>query len=200
MSLIAERVNIVAAAIIIILTVCPAALGQSDEKSFETMGLSVSLTGNINENQFHQFWEKAAGLEINSEVDFYKGKIQFGLNASEFSSKDQDIPGFIALYTYLGWGMEIKFPDKFNWFNSIQAGVFYMKFDDEEPVEDWRSENEIGIGLFSRLRYNVKGNWHMSLFARYLKVYTHKRIYHGYIGSGISYQFATPGWLKDFLR
>jgi hypothetical protein len=179
---------------------CPSLFAQTDKDNFKRMGLGINITRNINENQFHHYWKKATGLEVNSEIDFYKGRIQLGLNASEFSSRESGTPGFTALFTYLGWGARVNLPRNINWFNSVQAGVFYMKFDDEEPIENWRSENEIGIGLYSRLQYNIDKKWRINVFARYLKIYTHKRIYHSYIGSGMSYRFTTPGWLKDFLR
>ena len=187
-------------AILLFLVCSPSLYGQNDNSAFQTLKITLNISANVNRNTFHDYWGSGEGMETLIETPFYYGRVLTGVNGSYFSNKQTDIPGFISLYIHLGWGKAVNLPSGITWLNSFHTGLFYMIFDEKETNTASRFENEFGLCLNSSLQYLFNKSLYLNLSARYLKVYTHKRIYHSYIMCGFGYYFTTPEWLRDFLR
>ena len=63
-----------------------------------------------------------------------------------------------------------------------------------------KDEQELGLGIHSRIAYPLGSSWSLDVSARYTVMYTHERIRLFDLAAGVSRSFGMPGWLKDFLK
>ncbi len=63
-----------------------------------------------------------------------------------------------------------------------------------------RTEQELGVGLVSRLSYRVGGAWTLDVSGRYHVVFTHERLRLVFLAAGLGRAFDTPDWLKALFE
>ena len=109
-------------------------------------------------------------------------------------------PDYLNIFLYLGWGLEFEILKGFTWYNGIQIGNYQMYFDDYEIHESQRIESELGVGLSTRVGFNIKNSWMVQGILTYQYVYTKKPLEFLILKAGIGYGFDTPKWLQEFLK
>ncbi len=182
----------------VLLSAAPgAASAQQPSAAFDTLTVQLRAVANVNRNTFHRFWDPGPGLELNIQTPFNFGKLEAGLHYAGFDGKTPVQPDFRALFPYLGWGYDAALSDRFSWYNGLRAGSFLMAFD---IGGDDRTEQELGLGLVSRLSYRLGGTWSLDLSGRYRFVFTRERLRFVFLAAGLGRAFDTPGWLKALFE
>ncbi len=173
-----------------------AASAQERRPAFDTLAVHVRVVANVNRGTFHRFWDPDPGVELAFQTPFRFGEVELGVHYSSFQGKTPDQPDFRAVFPYLGWGYEASLAPRLNWYNGIRAGTFLMTFDIAGANS---TEQELGLGLQTRLSYRVGGAWSIDVSARYRAVFTHERVHYVFLAAGVGRAFPTPGWLREFL-
>ena len=166
---------------------------------FEKITLSLNGILNTNQNKYHNYWEKARGIEFQCETPFYLGLAESGVQIAVNNAKSDNQPDYWSAFIFIGWGIDKNLTAGLSWYNGFRIGNYYMNFDDNDIYPTLKSESELGIEFKSSIRYSFKNNISLMLSGRYRTVYTGRRIYHSFISIGIGKTFSTPRWLKEFL-
>ncbi len=173
------------------------AVAESD--AFSNLTLSFSIHANTNHGQFHEYWQRGRGLDLNCATPFYLGRARLGVQASLFEKKS-DVPEFYSLYYYLEWGFDIPLTNRIDWFNGLRSGSFAMTFDDDEINETQVTESELCLGISSSINAKITNQLAVNLTGSYQKVFTRKRLELTFILIGMNYTFDTPSWLREILK
>jgi hypothetical protein len=173
---------------------------EARPRPFETIRIELSAVTSTNRNDFHEHWDPGVGIEALAEMPFHLGVVQAGAQYNPNESRQPDIPDFTALFTYLGWGMDLRLPRRFSLLSGVRTGVLWMDFDSLVEADSGTDENELGFSWHSSLRYRIDGSWSVNLTGRYRVVLTHKRLKQAFVSLGIGRSFATPRWLQEFLQ
>lgn len=172
---------------------------QSRIEPFTTMSLSLSYTINVNHNQFHDYWRPGQGVNLAIQTPFHWGVVQAGLQYVPHRSHTIT-PSFDSYYLFLGWGFPFQLLRRIHWLNALQAGNYYMVFDDSQINVTQRHESELGMALYSVLSWRIYKQFHSYGAVRYLKVFTYKHLELTYLSFGVAYVLKTPGWLIRVLK
>ncbi len=179
----------------------PAAIGiasaQEPSAAFDTLTVRLQAVANVNRNILHRFWDPSPGLEVNVQTPFNFGQLEAGLHYAGFDGRTPDQPDFRAFFPYLGWGYDAALSNRFSWYNGLRVGSFLMTFD---IGGNDRTEQELGLGLVSRLSYRLGGAWTADLSGRYRVVFTHERLHLVFLAAGVGRAFDTPNWLKALFE
>lgn len=173
--------------------------GQEAPSAFSTLKLSLNYVSNINNNQFHQYWHPGQGANFGVQTPFYWGDVQAGLQYVPHKKRTGS-PSFESYYVYLGWGYSLHLFRNMHWLNALQAGNYYMDFDDPDINVTQRQESELGIALYSALSLRLYKQLYGYGAVRYLKVFTHKRLELTYLSIGVAFVLETPAWLIEVLK
>ncbi len=164
------------------------------------MSLGVNFLANVGRNEFHDYWNPSNGVQLEFGTPFYLGAVKAGVHIFQNDNVTAEVPVFRSAFLYLGWGYEWGLPFDVGWFTGIQAGGFYMNFDDDDVADERKTESELGFGLHTSLRYPTVGRWSAVVTGEYRRIYTHRRIDYVFLGAGVSYTMTTPRWLRGFLE
>jgi hypothetical protein len=179
----------------------PAASNAAERpEPFETMSLEATFLANVGRSEFHDYWDPSNGVQAEFGTPFYLGIVQIGVHVFNNDNVTDTVPRFGSAFVYLGWGYEWRLPPDVGWFAGIHAGGFYMNFDDDVVVDEGKTESELGLGLRTSVRYPTVTRWSALVTCEYRRIYTHRRIDYVFVGAGVSYTMATPGWLRGFLE
>lgn len=170
---------------------------QQTRAAFDTLTVQLRVVANVNRNSFHRFWDPEPGLELNLQTPFNFGKLETGLHYASFDAKTPDVPDFKAFFPYLGWGYDAELSNRASWYNGLRAGSFLMSFD---TGGNNRTEQELGVGVVSRLSYRVGGAWTLDVSGRYRVVFTRERLRFVFLAFGLGRAFDTPDWLKALFE
>ncbi len=170
---------------------------QQSGAAFDTLAVQLRAVANVNRNSFHRFWDPGAGLELNLQTSFNFGAVEAGLHYATFDAKTPDQPDFKAFFPYLGWGYDAALSSRFSWYNGLRAGSFLMSFD---VGGNNSTEQELGVGVVSRLSYRVGGAWSLDVSGRYRIVFTRERLRLVFLAAGLGRAFDTPDWLKALFE
>lgn len=169
-------------------------------RPFETFTLSASYLADVSQNTFHDIWTTRDGGRIQFETPFYLGVAELGFHLYQNDSNDAAVPSFYSFFLYIGWGYEVPLPEGLRWINGFRFGDFHIGFDDDSIQEGVRTESELGVGVFTELRWFVTGRWSLRANAEYRTIYTYRRIDLAFVGVGIGRTFDSPGWLREFFE
>lgn len=167
---------------------------------FSTIAIKLNALTNLNRNTFHNYWSPLYGGELSVELPFYAGCIEGGMHLYPYNGKSEAQPDFLSNYLFVGWGAEIEIISFLTWWNKFRIGNYQMHFDDEDINITQRTESELSIGLNSSLVLKIDDAWKLNLDFTYLKVFTAKRMELSFLGAGLSYEFETPEWIRDFMK
>jgi hypothetical protein len=175
-----------------------AALAQERARPFGSIALALSVGADVNSSAFHGRWDPGLGLEAGIELPFYLGAVEAGVQQFSNRSRVAGAPGFRSRLFYAGWGLDVSVASRLRWYNGFRLGVYDMAFRDGTvpPVE----ESELGLGLHSRASLRLTRRWEAGVGGRYTVVLTSERIRQLVLAAGVSYRFATPGWLQGFFE
>lgn len=173
--------------------------GQEAPSEFSTLRLSLNYVSNINDNQFHQYWHPGQGANFAVQTPFYWGDVQAGLQYVPHKKRTGS-PSFDSYYAYLGWGSSLNLFRNMHWFNALQAGNYYMVFDDPNINVTQRQESELGIAMHSAMSLRLYKQLYGYGAVHYLKVFTHTRLELTYLSIGVSFVLKTPDWLIGVLK
>lgn len=170
---------------------------QQASAAFDTLTVQLRAVVNVNRNSFHRFWDPEPGLELNLQTPFNFGMLEAGLHYAGFDAKTPDQPDFRAFFLYLGWGYDAALSNRFSLYNGLRAGSFITRFD---IGGNNRTEQELGVGVVSRLSYRVGGAWSVDVSGSYRVVFTRERLRLVFLAAGLGREFDTPDWLKALFE
>ena len=173
---------------------------SSLDNAFSTIEISMASVFNGNQNQFHDYWEPSTGLELQFEMPFYFGQFEIGMQAANNKGRNEQLPDYLSVNSFIGWGYQTKLSSKFGWYLGFRLGNYYMNFDDDAIAVELKTESEFAVGLKSRIHFMFNKNMSLQLSGLYTTIYTNKRIELSFISVGISKKFVTPLWLRKFLK
>lgn len=194
-ALTAPRPLVLAAVALLCLHALPCQ-AQSREP-FDTLGVTLRVSANVNHTRFHDFWDPGAGFELGFDTPFYLGSVEVGVHYNAFAARSRDQPDFASIFPFLGWGIDSPISTRIRWTNGLRIGSFVMYFDTGEGNQE---ELELALALTSRLRFRLSPGWSLEIGARYREVFTHERLRYVFLAAGLTRSMASPGWLREFLR
>ena len=175
------------------------ATGADKTKPFETFTLSAAYLTDVTRNSFYDFWTPTDGGRIQFETPFYLGVVQLGFHLYQNDSDSVTVPSFLSFFLYIGWGYELGLPAGLEWVNGFRFGDFHVEFDDDSIQEEVRTESELGVSLYTEMRWFATERWSLRVNAEYRTIYTHRRIDMAFVGVGLGRTFDSPGWLREFF-
>lgn len=185
--------------LILLVALCaPLAVAQP----FETLTIGLGGVGTVGSAPYTDLWNPGPGVTASVETPFYLGHVAVGTMASVHATRaavDETIPEYLAIYSYASWGTYLRLPLGARLRPGLRAGLYAMRFDVDDVVAV-RSESELGAGVDLALSVPLGRGWRAVASGAAVRVYTAERIEFGFVHVGLSRVFATPRWLKDFLR
>jgi len=172
---------------------------QHSPAPFETIGVSLSLVGNVNRNSFHDIWRPGAGAELHLSAPFYAGTIEAGADQLSFESLLPEVPGFRSRFIFVGWRLGLLRQASIRWSAGARLGTYAMRFDADSLPDYRQSENELGSELATQLGWRPMRAWELAVSARYRTVLTQPRIRHMNLALTLTRDLRAPRWLRDFL-
>jgi hypothetical protein len=163
---------------------------------FDTIEAGVHYAANINENEYHDYWEQGRGVEAWALTPFYAGDFKVGIRYAFNNAKLETVPDYHSTYIYLGWSYPLRVTQWITFRPGATLGGNVMRFD----VDDNRFESEVSTELFARLGVHVHGRWHINVTGSYMTMLTYRRIEMAFVTVGVSGYFGMPGWLRGFLE
>ena len=175
------------------------ALADAARAPFDTLETGLHYTGVTGENEFHDYWEQGAGLELWALTPFYAGDIKLGARYLYNRGKQQTTPDYNSLFLYLGWSYPLRVTERGTIHPGAALGGNIMSFDTEEGA-GIRYETEAAAELFARLGIRTYGRWRVNVATGWQTMFTYRRIDSWYFSAGLSRDFGMPGWLRGFLE
>jgi hypothetical protein len=173
---------------------------KNSPQPFESIAVGVQFLEGAALGSFDEYWDPTAGGRLEFGTPFYAGVLRAGGHLFGHDSVAPTVPGFLAVYGYLGWAYEWRLPMRFAWSSGVQAGIMYMDFDDDTVHEARRTETEIAFGVDSQVRYGFAARWSAVVTGEYRVVLTDRPIEYVFGGVGLVRTFVTPKWLREFLE
>lgn len=164
---------------------------------FDTVGVSLRVSANVNRSLFHDYWDPGAGFELGFDTPFYLGSVEAGIHYNGFAADAPEQPDFESLFPFFGWGIEASIGTRLHWYNGLRIGSFLMFF---EAVDVNDNEQELALGLNSRVRFSLSARWSVEVGARYREIFTYRRLRYVFLAGGLTRSMASPGWLREFLE
>ena len=180
----------------------PQCQAQSKAAAFDSVTIGLNWLGNINRNTFHKFWKPGQGVEGYVQLPFYYGAIEVGLHVQSFDGDEKEQPDFTGILLDLRWQKEWGLFRDVSGSLGGNVGMYQMAFDSDNLFtnESHIVEREFAFGVTSGLGYAVAPNWSINVSVSFLRVYTRKRLDLVFLGVGVSRRFASPSWLREFLK
>lgn len=184
-----------------VLVLIPSGWAQ-DEPSPNTETLTLDLSGLVPvRDPYEGLWAPSPGAAARVATPFYGGEALVGLSVHANESGGDDLPEFLALHAYGGWGYPMGLPGRLRLTPSAEVGALHMRFDDEDRfILALQNETELTAGLSVRLDTPVLGRLHAFAAVQALRVYTFERIDLGFVHVGLSTTVASPSWVRRLLR
>ena len=173
--------------------------GSAHGQAFETLDVALRVARDVNHGTFHDFWDPGLGIEGSVGFPFYRGAFRFGIQQFHHDAIGNAV-GFRSRFFHAGWDAGVPLAARLTWRSGVEAGLYHIWFDPDTIPEFSRSESEFGVGGRSGLEYAFGGRWLLGASAQYQLVLTDQRIHRLMIGLSLGYRFASPRWLRDFLR
>lgn len=177
----------------------PATNASNAQEAFSRVSFSAGGTQNANRNDFHDQWASGNGGEIAFATLFYAGEAEIGVALHRYDAVDPEVPRFDAVWTHLGWSLNLSPFEILSWRNGFDVGNYWMTFD-EETFAGVRSESELTLGLLTRLDLHLSRAVSLYAAGRYMQLYTSPRLRMAYISGGLRVTLKSPDWLMTFLR
>ena len=131
---------------------------------FDSSTITLNLVSNINNNDFHNFWEPKTGFEINGRTNFYVGILELGYIYNKNKSLSIDRPDYNSIYSFVGFGFEYHITKSLSNYSSFRVGNYYMDFDDPNIHSELKSEHELGLGFVTSVQYSLNNNNNHSIY------------------------------------
>ena len=167
---------------------------------FESFRIALDVLTDVNTSTFHDLWDPQPGVRLTLGAPFYFGDVAFGVSRFQNRSREPLRPDFTSTYIFLGWGVAIQLPANLEWVNGGAVGTYRMAFDDPAISEALRLEQELALGVRTRLQFRASRHWALHVAGEYQVVMTRVRIKHLFVSVGASGTFGMPKWLQEFLR
>lgn len=204
--------------LLFVLLVLPAAelyaqdgMNRSGTLPFGSLRLETGMGRSIGENIYTRNWQPhpVAGLAISTP--FHLGELEAGLRYSRFRHDEtrNGFSDFHSVYAWLGWSLVLNLGNNTSLRPGVSLGNTFFSYDEARsytaPGADWtytfdRSESEISYELGLDLHYRLGGGWGLFGGVGYNRTLTHHPLELTTLRAGVSYTFASPSWLKSFLR
>jgi len=182
-------------------------IASINNSPFESLSLSMELLKNVNNNDFHYFYESKNGLKTSITTPFYWGNIQASLKLIPFVDIGDYDANILIIQPNIKWGKNISLSDNVTWFNSAGLGINIFYFSDKtfSSIDEIiffieKTESEIGFIYTSILGYSLNQKIHLNLDISNDIIFTYKKINLLYVGMGMSYSIKTPNWIKLILE
>jgi hypothetical protein len=185
--------------ILIIINISPLLKSQAEESFIH---ISLKLTNNFIENDFHEYWKPKPGLNSEFSFDYSVGELGVGLGFMRFDKNIESTKGFYGLDYYFLYKHLPKLTECLDLILKFNVGIYEFRFDDDGTLQSSaeRVEREFAIKIESGLSYEFYNLWKAELTTSYSHIYTNKKIELIYFNLGIVKSFSTPEWLKEFLE
>jgi len=172
---------------------------------FSRTHLSFKGLTNINENEFHDYWEGSIGGSFQFEMSFYFSDALFGYQRMSFAGDNNLQPDFKSSFSYFALGKKLHISKKLLFFASGGFGNFKMDGDPSNlqgPAgdEDVFLETEFAYILMGELRYQINPKINLTVGTQYIMIHTRKKIHLVDVHAGLGYSFDTPNWLRGILQ
>jgi hypothetical protein len=164
--------------------------------AFDTLEAGVHYAVNINENEYHDFWDQGQGAEAWALTPFYAGDLKVGVRYLLNTARTETTPDYHSTYIYLGWSYPFRVTRWITIHPGATLGGNVMNFD----VGDNKFETEASTELFARLGVRVYGRWNINVTGSWMTMLTYRRIEMAFVTIGVSGSFGMPGWLRGFLE
>ncbi|RJP62260.1 MAG: hypothetical protein C4539_18790 [Ignavibacteriales bacterium] len=185
----------------VILFLCFANLSPVNcQEAFSSLSLGINILKNKPDKDFNNYWNSDLGIEGRFETPFYFGDLQAGGILLPFKSKNINQPDFNSYFIFMGWGKKVNLPLKLFFFSTIKAGSFVMNFNLDSLGSTQKIESELGLGFKAGLGTHLFSPVQAFAGVEALQVFTRHKISFILFSAGLTYSFATPVWLKDFLE
>ncbi len=170
------------------------------QEAFSSLTFGINVLRNEPDNNFNRYWKPKMGIEGRFETPFYFGDIQAGGLILPFKSKSIAQPDFNSYFLFLGWGKKVNLPLKLFFFSSVKTGSFIMTFNVDSLSSTQQAESELGLSLKAGLGINLFSSFQAYAGIEAFRVFTRHKMSFILFSGGLTYTFATPVWLKDFLE
>ena len=170
-----------------------------ESNAFATLGVSLDLVANTNNELFHTYWDPTGGVRVEVDTPFYLGAIALGLHVYNNDNKTSDVPSFWSTYVYLGWLGAVE-RGAFGLRYGALAGNFIMDFGDPALGNVSEIESELGLAATMRLSYAFAERWSAQGGVEFRRIYTAQRIDLVFFSLGVRRTFDAPNWFREFLE
>ncbi len=175
-------------------------IAQSKTDVFSITRLNINIVINKSTDELNRLWNAKPGFEASVEMPFYYGTIVGGIRFLPYRAKGNIHHNINAAFYFAGWGQKLNLPVSLEWYNGFKVGAFEMTFDGDSLSDEQHHKLQLSAGVSSRMSLYIIHNFMLFVAVDYAAVFTHKRIELFLLSGGISYSFATPIWLKNFLK
>ena len=189
--------------IVFVLTLAVLGLGSvapaHAQEAFATLDVRAAGTVNFNHSFVHEFWEQGVGGEVAVATPFYAGYAELGGALHLYRAATPSVPAFEAWSLFAGWGVGLE-AGRLRFEGGPRVGNYHMRFAAEDAFPGVRNESELALGAAGRIALRPVGPVSVFVAGSYTRVFTFNRLKLWYASAGISYRFASPTWLKEFVK
>lgn len=186
--------------IIFILLRNMSAFPQNNRDVYSSTRLNLNIVINKSTDELNRLWNAQKGFEGSIEWPFYYGTVVGGVRFLPYKAEGNIHHDVASVFYFAGWGKEMNLPLTLSWYGGFKVGAFEMFYDGDSLTEEQHHKLQLSAGVTSRMSIEIIHHCFTYFSADYAAVFTHKRIELFLLSAGISYSFATPVWLKDFLK
>ena len=176
------------------------ALPVHAQEAFSTLDVRAAGTVNFNHSFVHEFWEQGVGGEVAVATPFYAGYAELGGALHVYRTATPSVPAFDAWSLFAGWGVGLDVGQRLRVEGGPRVGNYHMRFATDDAFPGVRNESELALGAAGRIAVRPAGPVSVFVAGSYTRVFTFNRLKLWYASAGISYRFASPTWLKNFLK
>ncbi|WP_372635488.1 hypothetical protein [Fodinibius sp.] len=186
--------------------------GYTQEGSYERFTVDANSALSVLHNAFTDNWESPPSLHLGTRVTYHAGNLEAGLRYTDYNVTNPDYgeADFSSYFIYIGWEYPFTLYRGLTLAPGLRFGNNFMSFDNPKvypPTSGWAAypfdphESEFAYELIARLEYSPGTSpWRIHSGFAFNRTLTYHPLSVGLISFGISRSFATPSWLKNFLK
>jgi|GEM_PF-899701 len=201
--------------LLLLALLCISLPGFAQDSSHNTISFDLGGSASIANNTFTNTWNPSLSPQLGLRLNYHFGSLEAGVRYTSFEGgrsdfADTDKSSFTSFFIYAGWEYPFEISSHFILAPGFRFGNSYLTFDHPPTYPPSGSfgeykfdahESEFAYELFMRLQYSpTDGPWSIYSSLSYNRTLTYHTMPLGLISVGISRSFATPTWLKDFLK
>lgn len=187
-------------------------MAHTQQNLYERITLDASSAFSVFQNPFTNNWEGSPILHLGTRINYHAGNLEAGVRYIDYRSSNPNYgdASFSSYFMYIGWEYPLRLSKRLKLAPGLRFGNNFMTFHNPKvypPTDGWGEypfdshESEFAYEFFTRLEYTLGNSpWHIHSGFAYNRTLTYHPMPVGLISFGISRSFATPSWLKKFMR